>query len=383
MVSATARFALLPVALLLVAAPAAVNAQSLVASSTSVALCTQAANIQITSSTGAQIAFSVATSFPSGPTTVQNWFTATVNQNTTSGTSPATLTLFNHTSSGNSQSGTVTLTDTANASDTVTISVSYTPGCGGTTGNANLSSSSNNVSMGPVVAFGGVAQSQVTISSSSAATITGTVTTSTTNGIAWLSVNTNSISVNSTLSAVLTITASAASLSNGIYTGSVTIAPSNGGASLTIGITFTVGPATLSANLSSVSLTYPNGAQTVCVSSSSGTASSYTVHANNWLLVNGSGRITQPINSCFAISLSSTASTVANGTEATLNVVGNDSSSTSVFVTPINNTSGTGVTISPSSVTFSAPAGTFAQQSYAVTLTTSYSSVNVEVNYRH
>jgi len=148
-------------------------------------------------------------------------------------------------------------------------------------------------------------------------------------------------------------------------------------------ITFTVGPATFSANPSSVSLTYPNGAQTVCVSSSSGTASSYTVHANNWLLVNGSGRITQPINSCFAISLSSTASTVANGTEATLNVVGNDSSSTSVFVTPINNTSGTGVTISPSSVTFSAPAGTFAQQSYAVTLTTSYSSVNVEVNYRH
>jgi len=384
----TPKFTFFLSAALLIAAPVTVEAQSLAVSSTSVALCSQAANITISSSTGAQIAFSVAASFPSGPTSVQNWFTATVNQNTTSGTSLATLTLFNRTSSGNSQSGTVTLTDTANASDTVTISVSYTPGCGGTTGNANLSSSASSVAMGPVAAFGGVAQSQVTISSNSAATIIGTVTTSTTNGIAWLSVNSNSISVSSTLSAVLTFTASAASLSNGSYSGSVTITPSNGGSSISIGITFTVGTGsgTLSANPSNVNLSYPNGSQCVYINSSSGTASSYTVQApsstNNWLLVNGGlGQITQSINSCFTVSLNSTANTVNSGTQATLNVVGNDNSSTSVFVTVINNTSSSGVTISPSSVTFSVAGGTFGQQNTNVNLTTVYSSVNVAVNY--
>jgi len=348
------KFALLAVAALLAAAPAAVEAQSLIASNTTVALCTTPQAIQIGSSTGAPIRFTVSETFGSG--SLSAWFQYSLSQSNT----PATLTLALVSSGASPQTGTVTLTDTANSSDSVVVNLSYTPGCGGSSG-SGLTSSATSVNLGPVAALGGVAQSQVSISTSSQTGIVASVAPSTANGVNWLSVNIANVSVVAGNPVTVTITATSANLTNGTYQGSVTFTPNGGGSSLAIGVTFTVGPGggsgTLSASPNSFNLAYPGGSQAVSVTSPSGTASSFTVAApnttNNWLLVNGGlSQISQSINSAFTVSLNSTANSVPSGTVATLTLIGSDNSTTSVSVTLTNGGSGSGGLVAPTSLTF-------------------------------
>jgi uncharacterized protein (TIGR03437 family) len=93
--------------------------------------------------------------------------------------------------------------------------------------------------------------------------------------------------------ATLTVTANATNLANGVYQGSITITPTEGGA-LLIPVTLQVGPNTLSAMPLSLAFDYsvggtPPPAQAVQLASSLST-DTYTAQATsagNWLLVNG------------------------------------------------------------------------------------------------
>ncbi len=190
----------------------------------------------------------------------EQWLSVSnLNGFTTGTTQPSTLLFVDIGSVTGQHPATVTLHATTPASGvadaTITVDVpSGNPGSGTITANPNPLSLS--------AVAGSSAQYYVTLSTLSASPVSFTIASSAT----WLTATSVYSSVVSGGSIYLTVTASAASLTNNTYTGTITIQPS-GSAATQIGVTFVVGTGSGSGNLiaypGSVSWSYNTATPTV------------------------------------------------------------------------------------------------------------------------
>jgi hypothetical protein len=251
-----------------------------------------------------------------------------------------------------------------------TISVVFAHGSGGGTGGGSTvtaSPTSVNISaFSPNTGFGNVTLSTASVTQISLSAPFSTVTTGGTN---WLSASLNTSVVSNVSSAILTIQASAAGLANGTYLGTVTVTPSSG-STVTITVNFTVGggggTGNLTASINPVTLTYSTGGsfpqQAVGLTSSSG-ASTYTATINNvtggnWLLANGGTFVNGFISSGVTISAGSVASSLITGSyTGHVQIQDNVGGVLDITVNlTVNGGSSTGLSVSPTSLTFTSQA---------------------------
>ena len=265
---------------------------------------------------------------------------------------------------------TVTLTPSAPTGVTATsFTVSWTNGSGGggTGGIISLSSSS----LPLAASVGGTVFGNVTVSTTSSTTVSlGTpVVSTTTCGSTWLSASLNNTLISNASSANLNVTASAVGLSAATCTGTVTVSPTTG-SSVTLTVVFTVGggggggTGSLSVSPTSFGLSYTTGTafgnvtQNITVSDPG--ASSIAATSNStWLLINNQTSINVAPGTTFTASLSSVATGLSTGQyTGNINFTDNLNNTAAVTVTlTVNGGSSTGLTVTPSSVTFSTAVG--------------------------
>lgn len=364
----------------LLAAPVAAQAQ-LQVSSNSVTL-GQSAQVNV-SSTGSQIAFSISANY--GTVAPSGWFSVSASSNTT----PATLGILivNALPSLGPYSGSITLKDNANSADTATITVNYVPNGG--TGNGTLTATPNPVTMTTTPNNGAQTSAGVSLTSTSATTITGTLSFSPSSPYITISSGTFAVTSGSPFNFSVI---GAAGTPAGTYQATIQVQPSNGvAAAITIPVTYTSGSGTgTNVSPSSFTLNYPNGplSQAVTVTTTAN-ASYFQATANAaWLLVGGSSGSCSGTstfgspNTQFAVCLnSSTVTSYPSGSQGTVTVTGSDGSQATVTVTLSINGVGSAVTITPSSVSFSnIPVGTTALQAQTVELQTASSGVSFFAN---
>jgi uncharacterized protein (TIGR03437 family) len=211
-----------------------------------------------------------------------------------SGTTPTPLYFLISSNNMPQHTATITLTATTPASGVTNATITvYFPGSSGSGG--TISAGTNPVYLSAAV--GASTSTTDYLTGNAGIGFTATVTT----GGTWLSVALTTGYTNTQLPSSLTITASAVSITTpGVYTGSITVAPtSGGGAPTVINVQFTVGTGgtgTLTANPSYFSWSYNTATplayplpQSVTLTSASG-ASYYTASvspSNSWLLANG------------------------------------------------------------------------------------------------
>ncbi len=378
----TSKYALLLVSALL-AAPVAGQAQQLLvngATSTTATL-GQSYLVNVTSSTGAAISFTSTVNYGSVYSRIGQWFSVNPTSGTVNSSNPTLqlgIVLTGTYPSLGSYSGTITLTDTSNANDTATITVTYVPGTG--TGGGTVTVSQSSVTMTTTPSNPSQVTQAIQLSTVSSTPITGSITFASNTAGGYLQLSTNSFTVSANLTASFNIVGEPYT-PTGSYTASISVAPS-GATPITIQVSYTSGSGT-SGSPSSITLDYPGGplSQSVTVASS---ASEFYAQVNStsypWLLVNNStytGYLTT--NSYITISVNSTAAaSLTTGTyQGAVQLVGSDGSQGSVSVTLSVNGSSTGVvTVSPTTATFTVAAGTTAEQSQQVDLTTSTSGIS-------
>ena len=359
-------------------------AATLVATPTTVAIGVSGFNTAgVTSSDGTTvIAFSFGT--PSYTGGDPQWLTVSGGTAT-----PATLTFTAHNVAGLPaalHTATVTLTP-GNVVITVTFDTTGSGGGGGGT----LAASQN-----PVNLTSAANATTISITSTSLASIQ--ITNPLTVSASWLTASLNTYFVNSTSGATLFVSANSSGLANQTYPGTVTLVPSSG-TPLVITVNFTVGGGggggTWSTNPSSVTLNFTTNTgvypfQGVTVTNTT-VSSSYTVSTNqNWLLVTANGQpantpstvVTSiPVGSPFTLSVGSVANNLAQGTytgQATITDQNAAQQATVGVTLVVNGGSSSGLTISPTTVSFTS-ALNGGQQSKAVSVTASGTG-NISVN---
>ena len=269
---------------------------------------------------------------------------------------------------------------------TVTFDTSTSGGGGG--GSTTLNASKGTVNLTSLVTLATV---NITTSNVSNIAITSPLTVLTTSGGSWLSAFMNTYTVNSTSGAILTISANPLGLAATNYQGSVTLVPSTG-TPLVITVNFAVGsgtgtgawfpnPSTISWPFTTNSGTFPS--QGVAVTTTSGSPN-YTVittqtsSSYHWLLVAANGQSAGtltgliPVGLGFMLSVGIVANNMTQGTYTEqANIYANGTLQTSVTVTlTVNGGNSSGLTISPTSVPFTAAVNS-AQQSQTVNVTSS------------
>jgi uncharacterized protein (TIGR03437 family) len=342
---------------------------------------TQGQNVSITSSVAAtQITYAIgAPDYSSDSSTNGRWLTV---QGGT--TTPATLSFNIFQTSGLSQgthTASVTLTpDASTGAAALVINVTYNSGSAG--GGSTLTATPNpiNVSATPGNQF----TTNVTISTTSTTVLTLNAPTTAINngGVNWLTagiLGNSSVVVNSPTT--VQVTASAASLVTGFYTGSVTVTP-NPGTAITIPVNFTVGGGTgngtWSVSPTSIPFSYTSGgifpSSSMVVSSTSG-YTTYTATSNaNWLLVAGSQTISGlAVGTSYSVSVGANAASLTTGSYTGLITIADPTGTTQATLTvtlSVNGGNTTGLTISPNPLNLTS-AVNGAQQAPAVSVTSS------------
>lgn len=382
--------ALLFAVALLMAAPGWAQPALIVPASVTIGFTGSNSASVISSVAGTPITYAVEITYP-GSNSSGSWLV--VNGPTTTGTTEApaflTFSLRNNSTAGvtNGASATVTLHPTAPTGVLeVTIAVNFDGASGGGSSSATVTASATTVNL--TAAANSPAFTTVNITTNSVSTIALNATASVSLGVVnWLSVSPDSSTLNSGGGSTLTITANANGLTSGFsYQGTVTVTPSTG-PPVTISVVFSVAaivgngvwsasPGSTGWNFATNSAVYPSQAITVTTTSASPTYSVITT-SDNWLLAYTSGNSgAQSINGIglttpFGLRLGSQANALAagtyTGTAAIYDSGGILQIAVSVTLT-VTSGSATGFTVTPSSVSFTAPLDG-AQQSQTVNVT--------------
>ncbi|HLK67466.1 MAG TPA: hypothetical protein VKU19_28715 [Bryobacteraceae bacterium] len=361
---------------LLVTIPSFAQSQLSVSSSTVNLNNDQAQTVTVTTASTSPESYSVLNAPFWLRVTSQNGFS-------TSSTTPDTL-FFQL---GNSSCGTCTATVSLHAtgSSDVPITVTYSPGSTGSNGTltANPASLTFNALSGQTAAT-----QNVTIS-----TTTSTVSFTTATDQSWLSAQiiSGSFTVTPNSPATLQVFASAVNLSNGTYTGHVTLTPTVGTAT-TITVTFNVGTSggtgTINANPSSLTFNAASGqsaaAQTVSLTTASTNSIQILGVASDvsWLFTNLSSSFVSSVSPS-TLTVQASASNLGNGTYVGHLTIQPSTGTNTVITVTFNvgtgGSSGTTILATPGSLTFSAQSGQISS-AQTVTLTTT-STTPLSVSY--
>jgi uncharacterized protein (TIGR03437 family) len=252
-----------------------VHAQTLTANPTSVTFTAFEGQrqVQLTMSDSSAQSFTIANT--------AGWFTVTPSQNTT----PATLTISRVADCTTTAAGCNTSFTVTGASQTVTINVANSST---TTGTGVLTATPNPLTLSAL--FGSFDQKTITLSTSNVSAVNFTVSFTPTNS--WLQVISTSSSVVSGSPVTLQVTALGTLVpsNNTTYNGTITVTPTNATSALNIPVSFVVGTgsstsSTITANPSSVALSYPNSSsQQVLVQTTNSSTYSASTSAS-WLLL--------------------------------------------------------------------------------------------------
>ena len=294
------------------------------------------------------------------------WLTAAI----TAGGSPVTpanpSTLAVTATAASLQNGTYIghITVTPATGTATVITATFTVGSSSSTITANPSSLSISASTGQA------AQQQVTLTTTSATAVPFVIT----SDAAWLQygITSGTFSVSSANSSVLSILGNAASLSNGTYTGHITITPQvSGGTSTVVTVAFIVGgnpgQGTITTNPASLSFSANAGGtalqQNLTLSTSSTSAVNFTAAADqSWISVAVvSGCCSVSSSNSAVLTIGASAAGPANGTyTGHIIITPSVGTSTTVLVTVVVSTGGTQATITSSqtSIQFAYPSGT-------------------------
>ncbi len=329
------------------------------------------------------------------------WLSAAITSGSSTVTpaTPATMTVTANAASlsNGTYTGHITITPSVGTATTITVQITVGSGGGGISGTVIANPSALSFS----AAAGQIATSQnitLTTNSSSPVSTTGSF------DVSWLSGNVisgNLSSISSLSPVVLTITASAAALSNGTYTGHLNITPTSGTATQ-VTITFTVGSgggstgSTIVASPGSLTFSASSGqnaaAQNVTLSTSSTSplAISGASFDVSWLQGNViSGSLANLTSTSPAVlSVTASAASLTNGTyTGHFTITPSVGSATQVTITFIVGTGGGGGTGSTGTITASQTSFSFAYPSSvlagAITINTSnpvVSAFNVTVS---
>ena len=291
-------------------------------------------------------------------------------------------------------SATVTLTPSAPAGVTATtFTVSWANGSGGGGGGGGIISLSQS-SLPLTAAAGFTAFGNVTVSTTSATNVSlGTPSVVTNNcGSTWLSASLNTFTINNLSSANLNVSASAAGLTSATCTGTVTITPGTG-AAVSVTVTFTVGggggggTGSLTISPLSFGLSYTTGSafgsitQSLTVTDPGATSIAATSNAT-WLLINNQTSVNTTPGVAFTASLSSIATGLSTGQyTGNINFTDNLNNTATVTVTlTVNGGSSSGLTVTPSSLTFNSAVGGAQQVSNLAVTSTSGGSFSTSVS---
>ena len=272
---------------------------------------------------------------------------------------------------------TVTLTASSPAGVTpASFTVSWTNGSGGGTGGGG---GSNTIAVSKTTsllsaASGGVTFDNITVSTTSSTSVALAVAYSTSSCGNWLTAGLNTTAIAGASTANINITANGFNLSNVSCVGKVTVTP-NPGTAIDITVNFTVGTGSgggsgsggLSIAPSSFTLNYNTGgsfpSQALTLTNNAG-ATLVTATSNvTWLLINGVSTTNFTPGTALQASLSSAATGLATGQyTGTINFTDNLNNTGSVTATlSVNGGSSTGLTVSPTSLTFNTSVGGGAQ----------------------
>lgn len=275
-------------------------------------------------------------------TTTEGWLSATADRASTPGNVTVTVTPANLSPGNYTGQVLIIASGSQSALVTVTLTVSST-----TAGGSVVTANPTTVALTAVTGV----TSQASVNINSVGNVPFQVFTNTTSGGNWLSVNT----VLSTAPTSITIIANPTALSSGVYSGTVSIAPTNGSPGVSIPVTFTVGsgggltgftvtPST--ANFSYQIGTATPGGQAFYVNNSAGIVSYTASGSASWI------RLTSNLN-----------------TSPLLTVTGNSNSNLNIYVDPTGLTAGSYGGL----VTITAANGS--TQSVAVSLTVSANTI--------
>lgn len=310
------------------------------------------------------------------------WLTLALTSTTISSISPATLSVL--ASAGGLSNGTYTghLTINPSTGTPTVITVTFNVGTGGSNGS---------ITANPGSLIFSALSGQIPTAQNVSLTTTG-VSAVTINAInydvAWLSstIISGSLAISSGSPGTLQVTASAASLANGSYTGHITITPSSGTATV-ITVTFNVGTGTggggtITVSSNSFSFAYPGNTLSgqVTIGSNNASVTNFNVNItsqSNWLLFQGvsGGPYTGVGLGSFSISVNQTvAATLASGTyTGTITLINPQNSSDTTLINltlTVNGGTGTGGTLSasPTALSFTAsPGGAIQSQNLTIT----------------
>jgi uncharacterized protein (TIGR03437 family) len=281
-------------------------------------------------------------------------------------TTPGTIQFSLGTSSGLSQ-GSHTAVVHLNASapagvNPVNITVTFNQGSTG--GSGTLSSNPSTLNLSAAQGAASFANPQITTTSAAPITISVTTSTSSCTNVSWLSASAPGTPISSTSPVNLFVQANASGLAPGLCTGSVIVSPSVGTV-LTIPVNFTVGnggTGNLTASPNPVNLTYTTGGNfpstSLFLSSTSGIANvnAQVNCAQGWLLINGSTASSFPTSSIPTISAGATAPNLPTNNytcSILLSDAGNSGTTYNVTVNlSVNGGSTTGLTVSPNPIVF-------------------------------
>jgi uncharacterized protein (TIGR03437 family) len=258
----------------------AASAQTLVVSPNTVTFrpFAQQFTLNVTSSTATQINFTVGATQP--------WYTVVASGNTT----PATLTvtrILENCGQSNTCTTFFNVTNNANSADVARVDVAVDATSGGT---SILSSNLNPINLSAVAGTSTFALPSILTTSATAVGVTITQNP----GLGqWLTVTPQSGTVVQGSPLQLTVTANSFGLGNNqTYTGSITIAPNNGAAPLTIPVNFNVGTGNITGSLipnpTFINFGYPSGNTSQFLTVTSNSATSFNAAANSsngWLVV--------------------------------------------------------------------------------------------------
>ena len=287
----------------------------------------------------------------------------------------ATLTVNSVASTQGTYTGTLNLFTTAGGS--ITAPVTLTFGTGGTSG---LVATPNPVNFN--VQTGGTAPAQnvaITFNGSSIAITNVTNTTST--GQNWLQAASSSLTGN------VTVTANAAGLSPGTYTGTVTVTTASGTVSFQVNLTVG-GTATLSVNPAAVNFAYQIGtaappSQTIMVASSGANVtisvtSSVTSGGVQWFTVTPSGQSTTPSTLTVSVQPTGLAAGVTYSGNIQIQTFGATSNPTINIPVTLLVSNSPVIYVSPNTLSFSAQAGS-TPPAQNLSLSSSSSALNFTV----
>ncbi len=291
---------------------------------------------------------------------------------TSGGTTPATVSISINTTglTAATYTGAVTVTAPGVSGSPATIPVTLIVAAASTS-NGTLTASPSSLNFTYSIGNPAPATQSIMVGGTSGNSFTATAS-----GGSWLSVSPTS----GLTPGFLSVSVNASGLSAGTYSGTVTIA-GGGASSQVVNVSLVVSNApTISLSPASLSFTYQTGgsapaAQSVSIAGNSGLAFTATATGGSWLSVSPRSGVT---SSSSSVAVSVDPSSLAAGTySGAVTIAATGVASQAVNVTLVVSTNTQTITVSPSSLNFTASVGAAAPPSQTVSVTGGSSSMSV------